>query len=109
MNAQGMARRAARIAGTLAALLLAQSAVADDTMIVYGKRVQEPDASAIAEPEVDSAGVLVALHADLRASIHADIEASLRDGFSALRMEMAREQGIVSEVKVASLGIRAGA
>ena len=108
MNTQELASRAAGIAGTLAALLLAHSAAADDTIIVYGKRMQKPEASAIAQPEVDSAGVLVALNDELRASIHADVQASLRAQFSALRVEMAREQGVASEVKVASLGARAG-
>lgn len=108
MNAQGMAGCAAGIAGALAALLLAHSAAADDTIIVYGKRLQKPEASAIAQAEVDSAGVLVALGEELRASVHEGVRASLRDGFSALRVEMAREQGIASEAKVASLGTRAG-
>ena len=108
MNAQAMASRAAGIAGVLAALLLAHSAAAEDTIIVYGKRLQKPDASAITQPEVDSAGVLVALNEELRASIHADVQASLRAQFSALRVEMAREQDVASEVKLASLRARAG-
>jgi hypothetical protein len=108
MNAQGSAGRAAGIVGALAALLLAHDAAADDTMIVYGKRMQKPEAARIARPAMDSAGILVALREDLTASVREDVRISLRDGFEALCAEITRDRGEAIEVKVASLGTRAG-
>ena len=108
MNSRVMACRAAGIAGAFAAMLLAHSAAAGDTMIVYGKRMQRPEASVIAQPEVDTAATLVALNDDLRASIRDEIRASLRDSFSALRVEIAKDQGAANDVEVALLGARVG-
>ena len=108
MNAQGSAGRAAGIVGVLAAVLLAHKAAADDTMIVYGKRMVKPDVAELAQPAVDAAGILVSLHDDLRTAIHEDIQSSLRAGFDALRAEIAKDQGEAANVKVASVTTRTG-
>jgi hypothetical protein len=103
-----MASRAAIIVGALTALLLAHGAAADDVMIVYGKRMETLEASGLTQADMSTAGILVELRDDLRASIHGDIRASLRDGFSALRVEIARDSGTENDVKLASLAISAG-
>jgi hypothetical protein len=108
MNAHGTASRAALIVGALTASLLAHAAAADDVMIVYGKRTEALEASGITQPEISEAGVLLAMRDDLRASIHGDIRASLRDDFSALRLEIARDSRTANDIKVASLAISAG-
>lgn len=108
MNAQGSAGRAAGIVGALAALLLAHGAAADDTMIVYGKRMVKPETVELEQPAVDTAGIVVALNDEIRASMGEAIRASLRDGFSALHAEIARNQGAGSDTKVALLATRAG-
>ena len=108
MNAQGSAGRAAGIVGALATLLLAHDAAAGDTMIVYGKRLVKPEVSELARPAVETVGILVALNDELRATILEDIQNSLRDGFDALRMHLAEEQGEAIGIKVASLPTRTG-
>jgi len=108
MNAKGSAGRIAGIVVAVATLLLAHSAAADDSMTVYGKRMTKPEAAALAQPAVDTAGLLATLHDDLRASIHEDIRASLRDGFSALRVEIAEGREAANDIQVAAVAARAG-
>ena len=108
MNAQGTAGHVAGIVGALAALLMAHGAAADDTMIVYGKRMAKPEAVALEQPAADTARMIVALNDEIRASIREDIRESLRQGFSALRVEIAKSQVADSDIKVASLATRTG-
>lgn len=103
MNAQGKARRTASIVGALAAMLLTHAAAADEVMIVYGKRMDKPEASEIARVETGSAGVPVALRDEIRAAIHDDLRDSLREGLQALSLEVGSDQGAAREVKVATL------
>jgi len=102
MNAQGTARRTASIIGALAGLLLTHAAAADDVLIVYGKRMEKPDASELARVEPHSAAAPVALHDEIRESIHDDLRNSLRDGLQALSLEVGNE-AVTRDVKVASL------
>jgi len=52
--------------------------------------------------------MVVALNDEIRASIREDIRASLRESFSALRVEIAGNQGDGGDIKIAALGVRAG-
>lgn len=108
MNAHGKAGLAAGIVGAVTALLLTPAAAADEVMIVYGKRMVKAEVSEFAQPAMDTAGILVALHDELRVSIREDIRTSLRDGFDALRMEIAKDQGEATDFEVALLATRAG-
>ena len=98
MNAHGKPGRAASIVGALATLLLTHSATADDVMIVYGKRIEAPEADDLAKASFDAGGFRVALHDDIRAS--------LRESFLALRVAIAADDAAASEVQVASLAAR---
>jgi hypothetical protein len=103
MNAHGKARRTASIVGTLAALLLAHTAGADEVVIVSGKRMDKPEASEPARTEPVAAEVPVALADEIRASIHEELRDSLRENLETLGLEADRTEGAASEVKVATL------
>ncbi len=103
MNAHGSARRTASCIGALAALLLTHAAAADEVMIVYGKRIDKPEASGIARVEPASAGLPVALEDEIREAIHEDLRNSLREGLQALSVAAGIDAGAAREVKVATL------
>jgi hypothetical protein len=100
MNAHGKAGRAASVISAVAALLLMHTAAADDTIVVYGKRLEMPEQHDLELPQFDSAGFLAALHDDIRAS--------LRDDLRALRAQLEKDRNAARQVKVAALDTRTG-